>query len=53
VKVTASYYATGETIPGWVNDRTHTVSQIEKEKVLLGWPDGIASWVPLNGVKKI
>ena len=53
VKITASRYATGETIPGWVKERTHTVSQIEKDKVLLGWPDGIASWVPLDGVKKI
>jgi len=53
VKVTASRYATGQAIPGWVKERTHTVSQIEKDKVLLGWPDGIASWVLLDGVKKI
>lgn len=53
VKVTASRYATGETVPGWVKERTHKVSQIEKDKVLLGWPDGIASWLPIDGVKKI
>lgn len=53
VKITASRYATGEIIPGWVKERTHTVSQIEKDKVLLGWPDGIASWVSLDGVKKV
>ena len=53
VKVTASRYATGETVPGWVKERTHKVSRIEKDKVLLGWPDGIASWLPIDGVKKI
>jgi len=53
VKVTASRYATGETVPGWVKERTHKVSQIEKDKVLLGWPDGIASWLPIDGVRKI
>lgn len=53
VKVTASRYATGEIVPGWVKERTHKVSQIEKDKVLLGWPDGIASWLPIDGVKKI
>lgn len=36
VKITVSRYATGESIPGWVKERTHTVSQIEKDKVLLG-----------------
>ena len=53
VKVTASRYATGETVPGWVKERTHKVSQIEKDKALLGWPDGIASWLPIDGVRKI
>lgn len=53
VTIIASRYATGETIPGWVKERTHTVSQIENDKVLLGWPDGISSWMPLDGVKKI
>jgi LysM repeat protein len=52
VKVTASRYATGETVPGWVKERAHKVSRIEKDKVLLGWPDGIASWLPIDGVKK-
>lgn len=53
VTITASRYATGETIPGWVKERMHIISQVEKTKVLLGWPDGICSWVPLDGVKKI
>lgn len=53
VKVTASCYATGETVPGWVKEKAHKVSRIEKDKVLLGWPDGIASWLPTAGVKKV
>ncbi len=53
VKVTASRYATGEAVPQWVKEKTHKVSQIEKDKVLLGWPDGIASWLPIDGVRKI
>lgn len=53
VTVTASRYSTGETIPKWVKERTHIISQVEEDKVLLGWPDGICSWVPLDGVKKI
>ncbi|MFY9395626.1 MAG: N-acetylmuramoyl-L-alanine amidase [Saccharofermentanales bacterium] len=53
VTVSASCYSTGETIPKWVKERTHIISQVEKTKVLLGWPDGICSWVPLDGVKKI
>lgn len=53
VRVTASRYATGQTVPNWVKERTHKVSQVEKDKVLLGWPDGIASWLPIDGVKKI
>jgi N-acetylmuramoyl-L-alanine amidase len=53
VRVTASNYATGQTVPNWVKERTHKVSQVEKDKVLLGWPDGIASWLPIDGVKKI
>ena len=53
VRVTASNYATGQTVPNWVTERTHKVSQVEKDKVLLGWPDGIASWLPIDGVKKI
>jgi len=36
VKVMASRYVTGETVPGWVKERTHRVSRIEKDKVLLG-----------------
>lgn len=53
VTIIASRYATGEKIPGWVKERTHTVSKIGKDKVLLGWPDGIASWLPIDGVQKI
>ena len=52
VKPTGKKYATGETIPQWVKDRAHKVSQIKanQNKVLLGSPDGINSWVYLNEV---
>ena len=52
VKPTGQNYATGETIPAWVKERSHKVSQIKESqnKVLLGNPDGINSWVFLSEV---
>jgi len=52
VKPTGKKYATGETIPKWVKQRSHKVSQIKtsQNKVLLGHPNGINSWVYLNEV---
>ncbi|CZT57095.1 N-acetylmuramoyl-L-alanine amidase CwlA precursor [Eubacteriaceae bacterium CHKCI005] len=52
VRITCSTYSTGQSIPSWVKSQTHKVSQIKGEKALLGYPDGIASWVPLSGIKK-
>ena len=42
---TGTKYYTGQTIPNWVKQRTHKVSQISGAKTLLGYPDGICSWV--------
>lgn len=53
VKPTGTYYANGKTkIPAWVKQRSHKVSQIKESqnKVLLGNPDGINSWVKLSEV---
>lgn len=52
VKPTGTKYATGQTIPSWVKQRSHKVSQIKtsQNKVLLGHPDGINSWVYLSEV---
>lgn len=52
VKPTGTKYATGQTIPTWVKQRSHKVSQIKtsQNKVLLGNPDGINSWVYLSEV---
>lgn len=50
VKPTGAKYTTGQTIPQWVKDRSHEVSQISGDKVLLGYPNGICSWVYLNEV---
>lgn len=52
VRPTGQKYATGQTIPGWVKERSHVVSQIKESqnKVLLGHPDGINSWVYLSEV---
>lgn len=50
VKPTGKKYATGQTIPNWVKQRTHKVSQIKGNKVLLGHPSGINSWVYLSEV---
>ena len=52
VRPTGQKYATGQTIPGWVKERSHKVSQIKESqnRVLLGHPDGINSWVFLSEV---
>lgn len=50
VKPTGKKYATGQTIPSWVKQRTHKVSKIKGDRVLLGHPSGINSWVYLNEV---
>ena len=50
VKPTGKKYATGQTIPSWVKQRSHKVSQIKGDRVLLGHPSGINSWVYLNEV---
>ena len=50
VKPTGKKYTTGQTIPAWVKERSHKVSQIKGDKVLLGSPDGINSWVYLSEV---
>lgn len=52
VRPTGQKYATGQTIPGWVKERSHKVSQIKESqnRVLLGHPDGINSWVYLSEV---
>lgn len=50
VKPTGKKYATGQTIPSWVKQRSHKVSQIKGNRVLLGHPSGINSWVYLSEV---
>lgn len=52
VRPTGQKYATGQTIPGWVKERSHKVSKIKESqnKVLLGHPDGINRWVFLSEV---
>ncbi len=50
VKPTGKKYATGQTIPTWVKQRSHKVSKIKGNKVLLGSPNGINSWVYLSEV---
>lgn len=48
VKITGNKYYGGGTIPSGVKNRTHKVSKISGEKTLLGYPDGICSWVYTN-----
>lgn len=50
VRPTGKKYATGQTIPTWVKQRSHRVSQIKGNRVLLGHPSGINSWVFLHEV---
>lgn len=53
VKILGGKYSTGGYIPGWVLKQTHTVSQISGNKVLLGHPKGINSWVPIDNIRRI
>lgn len=48
VKVSGAKYATGQTIPQWVKNTTHEVSQISGDRALLGHNGGINSWVYLK-----
>lgn len=50
VKPTGKKYTSGAAIPDWVKARSHKVSKIDGDKVLLGSPDGICSWVYLSEV---
>ena len=52
VKITGNKYATGQSIPEWVKNASHEVSQINEgqNKALLGYPGGICSWVYLSEV---
>lgn len=50
VKPTGKKYATGQTIPARIKEKKHKVSQIKGNRVLLGYPSGIRSWVYLNEV---
>lgn len=55
VKIIGSNYATGAQIPDWVKQRSHAVSQVSEDgsEVLLGWPDGICSWVRTEDVRRV
>ena len=53
VKPVGAKYATGEKIPTWVKQRSHKVSQIKGNKVLLGHGGGINSWVYLSEVTMV
>jgi len=48
VKITGSKYATGQSIAPYAKNITHTVAQINGDRALLGFPDGICSWVCLD-----
>lgn len=50
VKPTGKKYATGQNIPDWVKKSKHKVSQIKGDRILLGYPSGICSWVYKNEV---
>lgn len=50
VKIIGNAYATGQVIPTWVKNSVHVVSEISGEKALLGFPNGIRSWVLLKDI---
>lgn len=52
VKITGNNYATGQVIPTWVKNGTHTVSRLDGNWALLGHPHGINSWVVTKDLVK-
>ncbi|OLS02870.1 hypothetical protein [Tissierella creatinophila] len=50
VKIKGSKYSTGQNIPSWVKNKTHKVSQLNKDRVLIS---DINSWVNKNDVEVI
>lgn len=50
VRITGDKYSNGQSIPGWVKQQVHVVNQIQSGRALLGYPDGICSWVPMDAV---
>ena len=53
VKLVTTRYADGTRIPTWVKKKVHKVTKVDGNKVLLGSPDGINSWVSINGVRRV
>lgn len=48
IRIVGTNYATGQRIPQWVKDRTHSVTRISGERALVGGNGGINSWVFLK-----
>lgn len=53
IKITGDKYATGQAIPTWVKAVEHKVSQINGDTALVGFPDGICSWICLKDLIKV
>lgn len=52
VKIVGAMYANGEYIPSLVKERTHKISKMKDNKVLLGEDGGINSWIYLKDISK-
>lgn len=53
VRIIGKTYSNGATVPQTVKNQTHVVAQISGDKALLGYPDGICSWVYINGLDAV
>lgn len=53
VRIVGNTYTNGATIPQYIKNQTHVVAQISGDKALLGYPSGICSWVPLDGLELV
>lgn len=51
VYITGDKYATGETVPGWVKTEPHLVTAVSGNRLLLGSPKGINSYVNREDVR--
>jgi len=48
VRITGGKYATGQNVSPYAKSITHVVAQINGDQALVGFPDGICSWVYLK-----
>lgn len=53
VRIIGDTYTNGAKVPQSVKNQTHVVARVDGDRALLGYPDGICSWVYINGLDAV